>query len=187
MRSSLARPLQIVALVAATTAALAAGPARAQLGDPRGPGESAPPPPAMCAQTISCTYSERNYLPSGYRFQSLQVCGANCTTQYWVRNMPDDQVLLSTDPVRGGGLVTVQRATDPNDTHPGIRIILPHYTPSDAACCPSGYQDITYTWDPATATLVASSATIIPTADFGGWETELHRLESAQFFKVFGD
>jgi hypothetical protein len=179
--------MRIAALVVATAAALTTGLARAQLGDPGGPGESAPAPPAMCARTISCTYSEHNYLPSGYRFQSLQVCGANCTTQYWVRNMPDDALLLSTDPVRGGGLVTVQRATDPNDTHPAIRIILPHYAPSDAACCPSGFQDTTYTWDPATATLVEGSPTIVPTADFGGWDAELQRLQSDQFFKVFSD
>ena len=56
----------------------------------------------LCPKTIACQYAEYSMLPSGYRLQSLAVCGANCTTQYWVSSLSDGQQLLEIDPVRGG-------------------------------------------------------------------------------------
>jgi hypothetical protein len=178
-----------VLLVAALTTLLAIGAlsvtAHAQLGNPTGPGQAVPPPPAQCPDTIACTYSEHNYLPDGYRFQRLQVCGANCTTQYWVSNLADGQLLLTIEPVRGGGIIAIGQAASAADAHPPLRVIVPDYLPSDALCCPSQFKDTTYTWDAARNTLVASASRVIPAGEFGGWEALRQELQGEQFFDVF--
>ncbi|HEY7067502.1 MAG TPA: hypothetical protein VII06_38960 [Chloroflexota bacterium] len=186
MSSRLPRRFRIAALAAAAATLLSAGLAAAQLGDPSGPGESVPQPPAQCARTISCQYAERNALGpnGGYRFQELILCGANCTTQYWVSNMPEDKLLLATDPVRSGGIVTVGRST-PDDVHPPIRVVLPDYGPNDAACCPSNWRDTTYTWDPATSTLVAGTPNLVPTQGGPSIEDLRNEIRDAGFFDVF--
>jgi hypothetical protein len=171
-------------LGAAVAVLLSGGLAAAQLGDPRGPGQAVPAPPPMCTQTISCTYGERNYLPDGYRVQALNVCGANCTTQYWVSNISDGKSLLTLDPVRGGGIVAVGGGTPVNE-HAAVRVILPSYGPSDPACCPSGYSDTTYTWDAANGTLVAGTPSTIPSGSFGGWDAMRETLQRDGFFPVF--
>jgi hypothetical protein len=178
-----------VLLVAALTAMLATGAApalvHAQLGEPTGPGQAVPPPPAQCPQTIACTYSEHNSLPGGYRFQMLQVCGANCTTQYWVSDIADGQLLLAIEPVRGGGIIAIGPATGPEDAHPPLRVVLPDYLPSDALCCPSQFRDTSYRWDAARRTLVVSASRVIPAGEFGGWEAMRQELQGEQFFDVF--
>jgi hypothetical protein len=172
-------------LAAVAVSLLSAGLAAAQLGDPAGPGQAVPAPPAQCPRTFACQYAERNYLPDGYRFQALRVCGANCTTQYWASSIPDGQSLLAIDPVRGGGIVAVGQAASPQDPHPPVRTFLPAYAPEDAACCPSQYEDITYAWDPASNALVAGSPTVVPATEFEGWDATRARLESEGFFEVF--
>ena len=181
------RAWRTAALAAIATSALSAGLAAAQLGDPRGPGEGVAQPPAMCSQTISCTYAERKFPggQSGYRFQSLNLCGANCTTQYWVSDVETGKPLLSVDPVRGGGYVAVGRATSQEDTHPAIRVIVPDYAPTDAACCPSGYRDTTYTWSATTSALVAGAPTVVPSAQFPGWQALREQWQSQEFFPAF--
>src|SRR4051812_17075413 len=106
--------LRLLALAGALSVLIAA-PASAQLTDPIGPGQTVPVPAPMCPaiagncymqaqftnQVIpgtvarcgipnGCTYGERYFYAEGYRFQMLNVCGANCTTQYWVTNRPDN-------------------------------------------------------------------------------------------------
>ena len=173
------------AIIAAAMVSLPAGLAVAQLGDPAGPGQAVPAPPAQCPRTFACQYAERNYLPDSCRFQALQVCGANCTSQYWASSIPDGQSLLGIDPVRGGGIVAVGQGANPQDPHPPLRTFLPAYAPEDAACCPSQYEDITYTWDPANNALVAGSPTIVPAMEFGGWDATRASLEGEGFFDVF--
>jgi hypothetical protein len=172
-------------LAAATVCVLSVGPVVAQVGDPSGPGQAVPMPPVQCPQVLGCTYGERNYPPDGYRVQVLQVCGANCTNQYWVSSMSDGQLLLAIEPVRGGGIVAICQGADPQDMHPPIRTVLPNYAEQDPACCPSEYVDTTYTWDPASATLVAGDPTVVPAAEFGGWDSVRAGLESEGFFEVF--
>ncbi len=187
MRFVLARTLRAASLTGALVA-LAARPGAAQLGDPTGPGQAVPPPPPQCPETIACTYMEHNALgPGGYRFQMLRVCGANCSVQYWVTNAPDGRLLLGIEPVRGGGIVAVGRATSPNDAYPPVRTILPDYAPTDAMCCPSGFKDTTYTWDAAQGTLVAGTPTVIPASSFPGWERLRQQLQQEEFFDVFAD
>ena len=177
--------LRTAVLVAAAVLALSAGPVFAQLGDPSGPGQPVPLPAAQCPRTVGCQYAERNYLPDGYRFQMLQICGANCTSQYWVTNIPDGQALLTIEPVRGGGIVAVGPGSGPDDMHPPVRTVLPDYAPSDPACCPSQYRDTTYTWDAASGALVAGDPTVVPAPEFAGWDNVRANLESEQFFEVF--
>ena len=184
MVSMLLRVCRVAAPAVVLAVVLSAGGAHAQLGNPQGPGESVPVPPAQCARTISCTYSERNSVDGGYRFQALSLCGANCTTQYWVTNSADGQVLVTVDPVRGGGLLASGRS-GPDDAHPPVRVIVPHYAPTDAMCCPSGYQDTTYTWDAARNVLVAGTPTVTPSASFPGWDGLRNELERDGFSEVF--
>ena len=174
-------------LAAVTTIVLSAGLVAAQMYPPPGPGQSVAIPPAQCASTLGCTYSERNPLTpnNGYRFQMLQTCGANCATQYWVSNVSDGKLLLAIDPIRGGGLIAIDQSNAPQDTHPSIRTILPEYGPTDAQCCPSQYKDTTYTWDPVGSALVEGSPMIIPAANFSGWESVRQSLEGQHFFPVF--
>jgi len=140
-------------------------PAGAPIADVSGPGQSVSMPAAQCPRTLACRYGERAYhvgdADGGYRVQALTVCGANCTTQYWVSSLADGSQLVATDPVRGGGLVTIGQA----DEHPPVRTVLPHYGPADPACCPSGLDDTTYTWDSASGTLVPGDPAMIPSAD----------------------
>ena len=179
--------LRTAVLAAVTTLVLSAGLVAAQIYLPPAPFQSVAIPPAQCPSTLGCTYSERNPLTAnnGYRFQMLQTCGANCATQYWVSNAADGKVLLTIEPIRGGGLIAIDQSNAPHDTHPPIRTIVPDYQPADAMCCPSQYQDTTYTWDPAASTLVAGSPTIIPAAAFSGWESVRQSLEGEHFFPVF--
>ncbi len=172
-----------VALVAATVLGVPAVVAWAA--QPTGPGQPVEQPAAECPGTISCTYGERNFLPNGYRVQKLEVCGANCTSQYWVSLMADGTALVTTDPVRGGGVVAVGQPANPQDAHPSVRLVLPDYQQGDAACCPSQYADTTYTWDAAAGTLVAGDPTIIPAADFAGWDALRANLQSDHFVTVF--
>lgn len=173
-------------LAGTTTLALSAGLVAAQIYPLPAPFQSVPTPPAQCPSALGCTYSERNPLTptDGYRFQMLQTCGANCTTQYWVSNAADGKTLLTIAPIRGGGLIAIDQSNAPQDTHPPIRTIVPDYQPTDAMCCPSQYQDTTYTWDPAGSALVGSP-TIIPAANFRGWESERQSLEGERIFPVF--
>src|SRR5215468_12129306 len=136
LRSRLFVLVATAALASATlsAASLAQAPA---LGDPAGPGQAVPMPAPECPRTVACQYAERSFLPDGYRLQSLQVCGANCTTQYWVSAITDGQQLLAVDPVRGGGVVVVERGVQ----KPRVRTVLPNYAASDPACCPSGFTD----------------------------------------------
>ena len=98
-------------LAAATTLALSAGLVAAQIYLPSAPFQSVSVPPTQCPSTLGCTYSERNPLTpnNGYRFQMLQTCGANCATQYWVSNVSDGKVLLTIEPIRGGGLIAIDQ------------------------------------------------------------------------------
>jgi hypothetical protein len=145
------------------------------IADVNGPGQSVVRPAPQCPRTTSCQYSERTFLPDGYRVQSLEVCGANCATQYWVSDSANDQQLLALDPVRGGAVVAVGEG---KDSHPPVRVIAPNYTANDPACCPSGFADTTYTWDGPTNTLVAGQPMITASADFPGWDAVRQQLMS---------
>jgi hypothetical protein len=186
MGSACLSRLRHVALAAAAIA-LSASVASAQLGDPTGPGQSVPQPPAQCPRTIACSYSEHNALGQngGYRFQMLNVCGANCTTQYWVSDMVSGKSLLTIDPVRGGGIVAVGRATSDQDVHPSVRVVVPDYGPNDPACCPTNYRDTTYTWDAAGGALVADQPRLVPTQSVEGWQGLREQLRGDGFFDVF--
>lgn len=163
-----------VVLIGLLTAAPAVASAQG-LGEPRGPGQRVPMPAPQCARTIACVYGERNVLPDGYRVQSLQVCGANCTTQYWISAIADGQALLAIDPVRGGAVLALGRAHT-SDTHPALRSVQPDYGPADPACCPSGFADTTYTWDAATNTMVPGEPVLTAAADFPGWDAVRQEL-----------
>ncbi|HZS01739.1 MAG TPA: hypothetical protein VFE37_23680 [Chloroflexota bacterium] len=179
--------LRRATLAAVAGLLLSAELATAQLGDPSGPGQSVPAPPPQCPQTVACTYSEHNSLGpnGGYRFQMLNVCGANCSTQYWVSDAASGKMLLALDPVRGGGIVAVGRSTSETDTHPPVRVVVPDYGPNDPACCPSNYRDTTYTWDAGTSSLVAGTPRLVPTEGGPGWEGLREQLRADGFFDVF--
>jgi hypothetical protein len=83
-----------LALLLTAMAPLAARAQSGGIADVSGPGQAVAQPPAQCPRTVACQYSERNFIPSGYRLQSLEVCGANCTTQYWVAAADSGQQLL---------------------------------------------------------------------------------------------
>lgn len=148
-------------------------PAAAQVGDVTGPGQSVPQPSAQCPQTIACVYSEQNMLPTGYRFQSLEVCGANCTTQYWVSSISSGDQLLEIDPGRGGAIVAVSRGSNPS-----VRVVQAAYAPSDPACCPSTFTDTTYTWDGGSNSLVAGDPQVSPADQFPGYDATRQELQN---------
>jgi hypothetical protein len=148
-------------------------PAAAQVGDVTGPGQSVPQPPAQCPQTIACTYSEQNMLPNGLRFQSLQVCGANCTTQYWVSSISSGDQLLEIDPIRGGAIVAFSR-----DNNPSVRVVQAVYGPNDPACCPSSFSDTTYSWDSGSNSLVAGDPQLTPADQFPGYDATRQELQN---------
>ncbi|HLH26194.1 MAG TPA: hypothetical protein VK066_27055 [Chloroflexota bacterium] len=187
MLSRLPRSLRHASFAAAAATLCSVGLAGAQLGDPGGPGQAVPQPPPQCPHTIACTYSEHNALGAngGYRFQMLNVCGANCSTQYWVSDVASGNSLLALDPVRGGGVIAVGRATNDQDVHPPVRVVLPDYGPNDPACCPTNYRDTTYTWDAASGSLVPGTPRLIPTQDGPGWDGLREQLRSEGFFDVF--
>ena len=177
----------MLALVSLLACALTPVPAYAQLGDVTGPGQPVPRPPALCPQTMSCTYDERTIESSGYRFQSLTVCGANCTTQYWISALADGKQVLEVKPTRGGGMIAVARESDPSG-RAAVRTIVPSYGASDPACCPSSYVDTTYTWDAANGSLVAGQPTSTPLAadDEIDWVDAHDMLLQDGFIEVFG-
>ena len=185
MLTALPLASRILAFLTALAPLVWTSPVFAQSVGPSGPGQAVPMPPAQCPETISCQYGERNYLPDGYRFQMLEVCGANCTTQYWVSNISDGQMLLTIEPVRGGAIIAVGQGAVADDPHPSVRTLVPTYALTDPACCPSEYQDTTYSWDRVSNALVAESTASIPSADFPGWETARQNLQNEQFFPVF--
>jgi hypothetical protein len=154
---------------------LGAEPTSAQIADVPGPGQPVPQPPAQCPQAIGCQYAEYTLLSTDYRLQSLQVCGANCTSQYWVGAVSDGHQLLATDPVRGGAVVAVQRASD---EHPAVRVVMARYAPNDPGCCPSAFSDTTYTWDPDSATLVAGEPSLTPADQFPGYDATRQELSA---------
>jgi hypothetical protein len=157
-------------------------PAYAQIADAPGPGEPVARPASQCPQAIGCQYAEAHLLPTDYLLQSLQVCGANCTSQYWIAAVSDGHQLLATDPVRGGAVVAVQRT--PGD-YPPVRVVMAMYGPNDPGCCPSAFSDTTYTWDPSTSSLVAGDPNITPADQFAGYEATRNEL-SAEGWIVTG-
>ena len=152
---------------------LAAQPAYAQIADVPGPGVAVAQPAPQCPRTTGCQYAEQNVLPAGYRLQSLLVCGANCTSQYWLSSLADGQPLLEIDPARGGAVLAVGR--DSGD-HPPVRVVMARYTSTDAACCPSAFSDTTYTWDASANTLDAGEPVITPADQFPGYEATRQEL-----------
>ena len=169
----------VVALVGSSGPAVAQGasqdPGGAAMADVTGPGQAVAQPAPQCPRTVGCQYAEQSFLPNGYRVQSLQVCGANCTTQFWIGSIPDGQQLLEIDPVRGGAIIAVARASD-GQAHPAVRVVMPNYGPQDPACCPSSFTDTTYTWDGGTNTLVAGDATATPADQFPGFDATRQAL-----------
>jgi hypothetical protein len=165
MRSSLAATLFLLLS--------AVQPAAAQIADVPGPGQAVPQPASQCPQAVSCQYAELSVLPTDYRFQSLQVCGANCTSQYWIASTSDGRGLLALDPVRGGAVVAVQRASE---DHPPVRVVQAMYAPTDPGCCPSAFADTTYTWDAGSGTLVAGEPVVTPADQFAGYEATRDEL-----------
>lgn len=164
-----------------------APPAMAQIGDVPGPGQPVSRPAAQCPQTVACTYDERTLMPAGYRFQSLTICGANCTTQYWISSIPDGTQLVEVKPTRGGGMVAVARSNEA-DGRPAVRTIMPSYGASDPACCPSSYVDTTYTWDAARGSLVPGEPVSTPVTpdDEVDWVDAHDMLLQEGFIEVFG-
>lgn len=177
------------ALVLGTMVALShsTSPASAQNGDVSGPGQPVPRPASLCPQTIGCTYDERTLEPAGYRFQSLTVCGANCTTQYWISSIADGKLLMEVAPVRGGGMLAVSRENE-GDGRPAVRAIVPDFSGSDPACCPSSYVDTTYSWDAAQGALVPGQAVTTPVAadDQIDWVDAHDMLLQEGFIEIFG-
>jgi hypothetical protein len=179
------RPFALIVTLAAIVMLAGAVPASAQIADVAGPGQPAPRPGPQCPQTVGCSYEERALPPDGYRFQSLTVCGANCTTQYWVSAIADGKPLIEVAPVRGGGLIAVAQAADGGGP-PAVRTVLPGYGPNDPACCPTSYVDTTYTWDAAQGALVAGEPVSTPAGDGDGLSAAQDRLTQDGFFAVFG-
>jgi hypothetical protein len=108
----------------------------------------------------------------GYRFQSLQVCGANCTTQYWVASIADGGQLMEIDPVRGGAILAVNRT----GAHPSVRVVMPTWGPNDPACCPTSFTDTTFAWDSGSGTLVAGDTQSTPADQFPGFDAARQEL-----------
>lgn len=147
------------------------------IADVSGPGQPVAQPPAQCPRTIGCQYAEQNMPSGGYRLQSLQVCGANCTTQYWVSTSADGQQVLEIDPARGGAIIAVARAGDAG-AHPSVRVVQAAYAASDAACCPSGFSDTTFSWDDGAGALVAGEPQVTPADQFPGYEATRQELQA---------
>jgi hypothetical protein len=156
---------------------LSASPAAAHgdgIADVPGPGVAVSQPAAQCPRTTACTYGEQNLATAGYRLQRLEICGANCTTQYWVSSIADGQSLLAIDPTRGGAVVAIGRSA----SHPPVRVVMPSYAATDPACCPSAFADTTYTWDAASATLVPGEPVLTASSEFQGWDAVRAELQA---------
>lgn len=149
-----------------------------QMAEVSGPGQPIAQPTAECPETPGCQYAEQNFLPNVYRFQSFQVCGANCTTQYWVSTIQTGDQLLEIDPLREGAVLAVGSST-PANNRPPVRVVMPEFAAADPACCPSAYTDTTYAWDAATSSLVPGAVTTIPAEEFPGWDVIREQLTSS--------
>jgi hypothetical protein len=160
MRTTFAATLLAFFIITAPTA-------HGQIADVSGPGQSAVQPPPQCPRTIACHYAEQNFVPNGYRLQALEVCGANCTTQYWVSAITDGQALLTIDPTRGGAILAVDRS---GGSQPRVRTVMASYASTDPACCPSGFTDTTYSWDTASNALVPTTSDFTPADQFPGYD-----------------
>jgi hypothetical protein len=171
-------PVAAIMLLLAFTAAASAqsSAATGAIADVSGPGQAVSQPAAQCPHTISCDYAERNMPSADYRLQSLRVCGANCTTQYWVSGLADGQQLLELDPVRGGAVLAVAASSD--KAHPSVRMVTPQYASGDPACCPSGFADTTYAWDATNTALTAAQPVVTPASDFPGWDEVRRELQA---------
>jgi hypothetical protein len=159
---------------AVLVALLSIRPAYAQIADVPGPGQAVAQPPPQCPQATGCQYAEYRLFSTDYRVQSLQVCGANCTSQYWIGAVSDGHQLLATDPVRGGAVVAVQRVSD--DDHPPVRVVMAMYAPTDPGCCPSAFSDTSYTWDPSSNSLVAGEPVLTAADQFPGYDATREQL-----------
>jgi LppP/LprE lipoprotein len=166
--------LTVCLLAALAPSAFAQDEPTGVLADVSGPGQPVPQPAAQCPHTIACQYAEQMIIPSGYRIQSLQVCGANCTTQYWVAAIDDGQQLLEIDPIRGGAVLAVERS----QAHPSVRVVMPTYAPNDPACCPSSYSDTRFAWDASSGTLVAGDSVSTPSDQFPGYGAARQELSN---------
>ena len=181
------RTTSLLALVFLLAFSLSPTAANAQIGDVPGPGQPVARPASQCPQTTSCTYDERTIAPAGYRFQSLTICGADCTTQYWISAVADGKLLVEVNPTRGGGMIAVERENDA-DGHPAIRTIVPDFSASARACCPSSYVDTTYTWDAAKGSMVPGQpvSTPVTAEDEIDWIDAHDMLMQDGFVEVFG-
>jgi hypothetical protein len=181
------RCFSLSALALLLALSMSATPASAQIGNVPGPGQPVARPAPQCPQTMSCTYDERTLTPAGYRFQSLTVCGADCTTQYWISSVADNKPLIEVSPTRGGGMIAVSLESD-DSGKPAVRTVLPSYAGSDPACCPSSYVDTTYGWSAAQGTLVAGEPVTTPLRpdDQVDWVDAHDMLLKDGFIEVFG-
>jgi hypothetical protein len=152
--------------------------------DPGGSVGQAPARPlALCPASVGCEYLEHSPWSTVFRFQSLSICGANCSAQYWVTSTDTGRQVLHIGPVRGAAIVAAQQP-EADPTHPSVRVVQPSYAPGDAGCCPSSYTDTTYVWSPATSTLVAADVVRTLTEDFGGWDAAREQLQTEGWFLV---
>ena len=169
-----------VAMVIGLTAAPAAAQDLSQdsggvpIADVTGPGQAVAQPASQCPQTVGCQYAEEN-TQSGYRLQSVQVCGANCASQYWVTAISSGQQLIEIDPVRGGAVLAISNSGN-STGYPQVRVVMALYGPTDPACCPSGFSDTTYTWNPASGTLTPAQPVVTPANQFPGYDATRHEL-----------
>ena len=152
---------------------------------PAGPAMAVPRPAVQCPQTAACTYQERSDASTNYLFQALEVCGADCSTQFWVSDLASDQDLLDVPPIAGGGIVAVSRARLASTDRAQVRTVLPQFSPSDPTCCPSSYIDVTYGWDASGQTLVPAATVTIASANFNSWVAQRSRLQADGFVDVF--
>lgn len=162
-------------LTIAVTSGSAQNTGTASIADVTGPGQVVAQPAAECPRTVGCQYSEQNLLPNGYRFRSVQVCGANCTTQYWVSSMATGDPYLENDPLRRGAILAVAPGAA-SGGHPSMRVVKPQYGPTDPACCPSSYTDATCTWDVASNSLAVGASSSTPADQFPGFEAARQEL-----------
>ncbi|HLI27269.1 MAG TPA: hypothetical protein VKZ60_09370, partial [Chloroflexota bacterium] len=186
-KQRMARLTRRAALLAALIALSALAPGAGAAPGGQG-GDATAPPPSLCPDALNCTYLERRPVAPEvvWRFQSLSICGANCSERYWVTDTSTGRVALSTPEVRGGGIVAVAR-TNGTTPRPAVRVILPDPEPTDAGCCPSYYRDTIYRWDPAQGRLVVDQSRRDPTTDFPGWDALRRALDAEQFDIIFGD
>jgi hypothetical protein len=136
-------------------------------------------PPLLCAEMVACEYLEHRVYPTPYVFQSLKVCGANCSAQYWVSDARDGRQVLAVEPVRGGAIVAVGRSIE---GYPAVRVVQPHYASGDPGCCPSAFSDTTYAWDGSA--LVPGAVQLQPSAEFPGFDATRQQLQAEGWLLV---